>query len=302
MSQLTGILPVLKPPGPSSQQVVRAVGAAAGRGVRAGHAGTLDPAAAGVLLVGLGQGTRLLGFLQGRDKRYRFELVLGIETDTQDATGCVLARRDAGALRRADVERALAEHVGRIRQRTPLHSARHVGGRRLYSYARQGEAVAAPECTVDVHALRLLDFRAGTQALALCDLSCGAGTYVRALASAIGARLGTGGHAGMLLRLAAGGVTADRCHTLEEIRRAGSGGHLPALVRSPAEALAFLPAVALTQPEAARVRNGIAPERALDGLPEFVRMLGPDGELVAVATAGAAGIRLRCVLAAADRA
>lgn len=302
MRLAAGILPVLKPPGPSSQQVVRAVAAMVGGGVRAGHAGTLDPAAAGVLLVGLGEATRILGFLQGGDKRYRFELVLGVETDTQDATGHVVRRRDTLGLGRADLERVLAEHVGRIRQRAPLHSARHVGGRRLYSYARQGEAVEAPEFEVDVHALRLLDFRAGTPALALCDLCCGAGTYVRALASAIGARLGTGGHAGMLLRLGAGGVTVDRCHTIEEIGQATSLGRLNTLVQTPAEALGFLPAVLLTRLEAERVRHGIAPVIAADGAPELVRLLGPDGDLVAVAARGGTGVQLRCVLAGPDRA
>lgn len=297
MTGLTGVLPLIKPPGPSSQQVVRAVADLAGRTVRAGHAGTLDPAAAGVLEIGLGRATRLLPFLQGGEKHYRFDLVLGIATDTQDGTGQVTQRRDAGHLTAADVEGALAEHVGRIPQRAPLYSARRVDGQRLYAYARQGEAVAAPEFVVTIHAVRLLDFRPGTVAIGRCDLRCGPGTYVRALAASVGERLGCGAHAGMLLRLASGWSRVADCHTLEEVTAAARAGRLDTMVRTPADALGFLPARRLTATEAAGVRHGIPPAGGPVAGSELLRLLGPDGQLLAVASATPQGLRLRCVLA-----
>jgi tRNA pseudouridine55 synthase len=298
MSPEGGLLPLLKPPGPSSRQLVDAVGRLAGPRVRAGHAGTLDPAAAGVLVVGLGRATRLLGFLQAAEKRYRFELVLGRTTDTGDATGRPLDRRDASGVTRAQVEAVLGEFTGRIRQRAPLYSARRVDGRHLYSYARQGEPVEAPEFDVDVHTLQLEGWEAGDPAVALCDLRCGGGTYVRALAEAIGERLGCGAHTGMLLRLEAGGITAAQCHALEEIEVAATDGSLADRLLAPATALAFLPAVALGAAEAERVRHGIPPARSGGGH-GLVRLIGPDGALVAVAEeVRGQGIRLRCVLAA----
>ena len=302
MSVPPGILSVLKPPGPSSQQVVRAVAAMAGRGVRAGHAGTLDPAAAGVLQVGLGSATRLLPFLQGGDKHYRFDLVLGIATDTQDAAGQVVERQDASQLSADDVAQALPTFVGRIRQQAPLHSARHVDGRRLYSYARQGEPVQAPEFEISVHALRLLDFCPGTIAVALCDLICGPGTYVRALSAAIGQHLGTVAHTGMLLRLAAGETTAAHCHTLETLEAAAGVGELHHLIQAPGDALAFLPALHLTGAEVQGVSHGIAPEPVAGAPPGMARLVAPDGDMVAVAECGPSGIRLRCVLPATTRA
>lgn len=280
-----GLLPLLKPPGPSSQQVVAAVRRWAGRGVRVGHAGTLDPAAAGVLPVCLGAATRLAEYLQIPAKGYRFELVLGQETDTQDGTGRLLAVRDASVVTRAALEAVLATYRGERSQRVPAYSARHHDGRRLYEYARLGVEAPAPLATVRIDRLQLLHWSPGPVARALCDLRCGGGTYVRALCAEIGAALGVGAHMGHLVRTAAGGLAAAECRTLEELEAGAAPGIL-----SPAEALAFLPAVTADPAEARAVATGRPPGRRRAGPelpPGLVRVLDADGVLLAVARCAA---------------
>ena len=282
-----GLLPVCKPPGPTSAQVVAAVRRLFGRDVRVGHAGTLDPAAAGVLPICVGAATRLAEYLHLPAKEYRFELVLGLETDTQDATGRILAEHDACGLDGAQVAAALAALVGTITQRPPLHSARHHQGRRLYEYAREGQAVEPASATVRIDALRLLSFAPGHPARALCALVCGSGTYVRAVCADVGAALGTGGHMGVLVRHRAGGLCGSECRTLEELEAEAQHGGLHGLLRTPAEALGFLPALALPWPEAEAVLHGRPPgrRRATPGEPDgALRLLHADGRLIAVAT------------------
>lgn len=276
------------------------------RGLRVGHAGTLDPAAAGVLPVCLGPATRLADYLHLPPKAYRFELVLGLETDTLDLAGAPVAERDAGGLTAEAVAEALRPFRGTIRQRPPLYSARHAGGRRLHERARAGESVPEediPAREVRIDDLRLLRFRPGRRASALCELVCGSGTYVRSLCRDVGAALGTGGCTGVLVRLRSGGLTAAECRTLEEIAAAAPHGAWPHLLRAPAQALGFLPAVALEAGEAGAVRRGRPPEPRPRGARDGdgpVRLLGPDGALLAVArreTAGERmGFRLECVL------
>ncbi len=298
-----GVLGVLKPPGPTSQQVVAELRRWLGGGVRVGHGGTLDPAAAGVLPVGFGAATRLLRFLHLAPKVYRFELVLGLETDSWDQTGRVVAERPAAHLGASDLEGILAAFTGPVRQQVPQYSARHVDGRRLYEYARRGELAAAPETEVTIHALELAAWAPGAHPRALCTVRCSAGTYVRSLAEAMGRRLGVGGHLGALVRLEAGGLSAQACCTLEEFRGAVTHGAWGEWVLPPAIALGFLPAVQLDPAEADRVASGIPPGRRPAGVgegPGPVRLLRPGGALAAVAqrevAGNAASFRLECVL------
>jgi tRNA pseudouridine55 synthase len=302
-----GVLPLLKPPGPSSHQAVQAVRRVFGRKVRAGHAGTLDPSAAGVLPVCLGPATRLVEYLQLPPKVYRFELVLGVATDTQDGTGRVVARADASGLQEADVRQALRRFVGVVRQQAPLYSARRRNGRRLYDYARQGQSAPLPQFDVRIEALDLLEWRPGPVAVAFCELRCSSGTYVRALCADVGSALGCGGHMGDLVRCSAGGFPVERCVTLEELEEAAGRGAAAALLVPPAEALAFLPAVTVSAAEAAAVAHG-RPPRWPAGLPPgaggAVRLLDPLGRLIAVARrqvrAGVPELALEKVLAAAE--
>jgi len=281
-----GVLPLLKPPGPSSHQVVSAVRRLVGSGVRIGHAGTLDPGAAGVLPLCVGGATRLAEYLHIPLKAYRFELVLGQETDTQDATGRVVGGADAGGLRRSRIEEALRTFAGPVRQRVPLYSARRHDGIRLYEYARRGVDAPRPDALVHIESLALLDWHPGNPARALCDVRCSSGTYVRSLCADIGSALGVGAHMGHLVRHAAGGLDAGACITLEELEAAAQDALWTAHCIAPADALGFLPALTVDPAEARALGNGRPPGRRRAGPGEesgLIRVLDSGGRLLAVA-------------------
>jgi len=201
-----GILVVDKPAGMTSHDVVAVVRRRLGER-RVGHAGTLDPDATGVLVLGVGRATRLLRFIEDGEKEYVADVVLGVETATQDASGDVLAEADASAVTRADVERAAAGFVGAIDQLPPMMSAVKVGGERLYRKARRGEEIEREPRRVTVHAFELEDFEPGSRARARMRVRCSRGTYVRTLAHDLGRALGVGGHVATLRRT---GVAAFR--------------------------------------------------------------------------------------------
>jgi tRNA pseudouridine55 synthase len=272
---VTGVVPLLKVPGPSSQQAVAAVRRLA-RVKRAGHAGTLDPEAAGVLLVCLGPATRLAGYLMAQPKSYRALVRFGVATDTLDAAGRVLAVREP-TVRPGDVEGALPRFVGEIRQVPPAYSALKRGGRAAYRLARAGEAVDLEPRTVHVGSIRLVRWQ--EPAGAWLDVECGSGFYVRALARDLGEAVGCPAHLAVLIRTGCGGMRLEDARTLEEL---ASDGVESALV-PPAEALGFLPAVVLAADAAEAVRHGVQ----VAGLPlQRSRLLDGDGRLVGVAAGG----------------
>jgi tRNA pseudouridine55 synthase len=251
---VAGVLVVDKPAGPTSHDVVQQVRRAAGQ-ARVGHTGTLDPAATGVLVVCLGRATKLVRFLQAGRKTYAARLVLGVETDTQDADGVVVARRPAGAV---DVHRfceVLTRFQGELEQVPPMVSAVKVGGERLHEKARRGEDVDRPARRVTVHDLLLDEFDTSDpdhpQASVL--VTCSAGTYVRTLAHDVGRALGVGASLTALRRVANGPFTVDEAHPVDRIRDAGRAGELGTLLRSPEDAVRrALPVVAVDDPELAR--------------------------------------------------
>jgi tRNA pseudouridine55 synthase len=275
---LAGVVNLLKPPGPTSQQVVTLVRRLAG-GVRAGHAGTLDPDAAGVLPVCLGRATRIAAYLTVRPKSYRALVCFGVATDTDDASGRPLRRGDPGQVTPERVVAALAAFRGDIRQVPPAYAAIKRGGRALYELARAGQEVPRQARPVHVADLRLVAWEAGPPPGAWLDVDCGTGFYVRALARDLGEALGCPAHLAALVRTRCGDLDLARAWTPEELRQAG----IRAALLPMAAALAFLPAVQLDAAEAAAVRHGRAPA----GLPQGrVRLLDPAGALLAVASAG----------------
>jgi tRNA pseudouridine55 synthase len=206
-SSVHGLLVIDKPAGMTSHDVVNVVRRRFNER-RVGHAGTLDPDATGVLLVGVGQATRLLTFLVGHDKRYTAEVVLGIETSTLDAAGEVTARHEMDGVT-VDAARAVvdAHLVGPIDQVPPMVSALKVDGRRLHELAREGIEVDRAPRRVTVH-----DFQVSAGAepgTLLIDVTCSSGTYVRTLAADLGRLLGGGAHLRNLRRWSSGGFTAD---------------------------------------------------------------------------------------------
>jgi tRNA pseudouridine55 synthase len=174
---------------------------------KVGHAGTLDPDATGVLVLGLGRATRFLTYSQSAPKRYRATARFGVSTSTQDASGDVVSTRSAAGLDLDAVATAASSFVGEIEQVPPMVSAVKIGGERLYRKARRGEEVERPPRKITVYGLDVTSFEAGSAPVAMLDVRCSAGTYVRTLVHDLGERLGCGAHMASLRRIEAGGFT-----------------------------------------------------------------------------------------------
>ncbi len=218
-----GLVVVDKPEGPTSHTVVARARKAFGTR-RVGHAGTLDPLATGVLVLGVGSATRLLGHLSDQGKEYLATIVLGISTTTDDAQGDVLTDRGA-QVTVEDVEAALVPWRGAVRQRPSAVSAVHVDGKRAHERVRAGEQVDLPERDVVIDALDLLDLRheqMGRVSVTSIDVRvvCSAGTYVRALARDIGQALEVGGHITALRRTRSGALTLDDACLVDDLAEA----------------------------------------------------------------------------------
>jgi tRNA pseudouridine55 synthase len=188
---------------------------------RIGHTGTLDPMASGVLILCLGQATRLVEYYQGHDKRYRALVALGRATDSYDATGQVVEEAPVLPLNNEQIEAALARFRGDIMQTPPIYSALKQEGEALYAKARRGEEVTVAARPVTIHQLSLVEHTATTLTL---DVACSAGTYIRSLAYDLGRALGTAAHLAALRRTAAGGFGLNEAHTLPEIESAEEAG------------------------------------------------------------------------------
>jgi tRNA pseudouridine55 synthase len=239
----SGIFNVLKPPGMTSHDVVDFMRRLLPRGTKVGHAGTLDPGAAGVLVLCVGVATRLIEYVMEGDKGYRAEACLGVVTDTLDAEGQIVEERDASAVTLEQAQTAVAGLIGPQLMEPPMYSAARVGGERLYDLARQGRHVAREARPVTVHAAELVRFESGRRARLLADISCSKGTYVRVLCAQLGERLGVGAHMSFLVRTAVGPHALVESVTLEELQSAAARSRLADLAVPPEVALAHLPEV-----------------------------------------------------------
>jgi tRNA pseudouridine55 synthase len=271
-----GVLVVDKPKGVTSFDVVARVRRAFGVR-RVGHAGTLDPMATGVLPICVGDACKLVPFLQDGEKEYRAEARLGVTTDSEDAEGQVLVEKDASGVTRAAVEAQLARMIGVIQQIPPMHSALRAQGKRLYELARAGLTVERAARPVEIHALAVEEFVAPRL---IFTVRCGKGTYVRTLAADLGAALGVGAHLTGLRRTRVGRFTVADAVPLDAV-----SGETPLI--GLADALSDAPALALDETQAQKVRDGqlkaIAALTPPPGEEPFVRLLRPDGSLLAVA-------------------
>lgn len=280
---IDGLLVVDKPAGPTSHDVVARCRRALGQR-RVGHAGTLDPDATGVLLVGLGRATRLLRFVAGLPKRYEGELVLGVATSTLDAAGEVTGTWDMSRIGPEEVQRAAAGLTGEIQQVPPMVSAVKVGGRRLHQLARAGAEVERPPRPVTVYRFDVSP--AGEPGVYRFDVECSSGTYVRVLAADLGAALGGGGHVRTLRRTSIGPFGADAAVPLDEVS--------PEAVLPADRAVASLPVIAVAADQVGAVRHGRRlPATAHDGP---VAVTAPDGRLLAVYEPGGGQLRAAVVL------
>ena len=279
-----GWLVVDKPRGLTSAAVVARIKPLA-RGAKAGHAGTLDPLATGVLPVALGEATKTIPFMMDGLKRYRFGLRWGERRDTDDAEGAVIERSDVRPSEAAIVE-ALRAFVGRIEQVPPAFSAIRIGGKRAYALARAGRRPALAARAVTVKSLALTSFEADEAALLV---ECGKGTYVRALARDIACALGTVGHIGWLHRAAVGPFADDDAIPLDMLCALGHSLALTESLLPVDAALADIPALPLTAREADRLRHGQrVPAPAAE--PGRVRVMA-GCRLVALAEVGGGQIR-----------
>ena len=187
---------------------------------KAGHAGTLDPIATGVLLVCLNEATKITRFLSDLDKEYSVRLKLGEKTDTYDVTGRILGKRDCFSLKEADIHECIKNFTGRIKQIPPMYSAIKIGGNPLYKLARRGIEIKVPERTVIVHGIDIIDFN-----LPYLDLkvSCSKGTYIRTLCDDVGKVLGVGGHMVLLERTRIGSFGIKDSISIEELKNKFGG-------------------------------------------------------------------------------
>lgn len=286
-----GLLVVDKPGGWTSHDVVGRTRRLAGTR-KVGHAGTLDPMATGVLVLGVGRATRLLTYLVGADKEYTATVRLGVATSTDDAEGDVVARSDASGVARAALDAQVARLTGDIEQVPSTVSAIKVDGRRAYARARAGEEVelAARPVTVarfDVHDVRHVapgDDGLPDDGPAALDVDvtvvCSSGTYVRALARDLGAALGTGGHLTALRRTRVGGYGLDLAVTLADAEAQADRDGVLATVPLATAARATFAVRELSAAEAAALSYGqwVGPS----GRPGAVAAIGPDGDLVAL--------------------
>ncbi len=284
---MDGLLCVDKPAGCTSHDVVARLRRILGQ-PRAGHTGTLDPDATGVLLVTLGKATRLFPWLSKQDKTYRGVIRLGFSTDTYDASGRPTSEPSPVLPGEDEVRRAMASFVGEIRQTPPAYSAKKVGGRASHRLARAGRDVALEPAAVRVDAFDLLAYRPPDVEF---EVRCASGTYVRSLAHDLGRALGCGAHLLSLARTAVGPFRAERCHTLEAIAEARAAGTLDRWLVRPEELLADHPAVYVDEDGARLVRHGspLLPAHIVrtEGAPPpgegaVFRILDPSGALIAL--------------------
>jgi tRNA pseudouridine55 synthase len=282
-----GVLVVAKPAGPTSHDVVALVRRLTVTR-RIGHGGTLDPFASGVLPLFLGGATRLVEYHLGDDKTYRATVCFGASSTTDDLDG-ELTPADGPAPTREALEAAIPSFLGPQQQRPPAYSAIQVGGRRAYAMARAGETVELASRDVEIKRLELLEWDATDpdRPIAIVDVTCSAGTYVRALARDLGARLGSAAYLGALARTASGPFTLEAARSLDQIRDAAAAAGpegIRTLLLPSDTGLEAMPAVALTPSEIADANQGryVKPSAGMRGAPDGVplRLLDAAGTIV----------------------
>ncbi|MDT8429722.1 MAG: tRNA pseudouridine(55) synthase TruB [Pseudomonadales bacterium] len=269
---ISGMIVVDKPQGVSSnaclQEVKRIFNAS-----KAGHTGSLDPLATGVLPLCLGEATKVSQYLLEADKSYTTRIRLGVRTDTADSEGTVISERDASHVSRQDIVNLLPQFTGRINQLPPMYSALKHQGTPLYRLAREGREVERQPRAVTIYRLEMTDFMPQEFEL---EISCSKGTYIRTIADDLGEALGCGAHVIALRRLQAGGFTLANCVTMPALRamrpehteEPDAFAALDKLLVGADQAVLQLPAVVLPQSTAWFIKQG---------QPVMVRHLPADG-------------------------
>lgn len=250
---MNGVICIDKPSGMTSFDVVAALRRITHER-KAGHAGTLDPMATGVLPVFFGEATKAISLLPDQDKRYIAGLRLGVTTDTGDITGKILSEQACDA-DFEQVRAAVLSFKGEISQVPPMYSAIKVNGRKLYEIAREGGEVERKARRVTIYDIAVAGRDEPTGDY-LIDVCCSKGTYIRTLCEDIGKKLGCGGTMSSLHRVRAAGFSIEQCRTLEEVRRLAEEDRLGEVVIDVEKVFAALPQVNVTERQALRFRNG----------------------------------------------
>ncbi len=282
---ISGVLVVDKPVGLTSHDVVQIV--RKGTNIRrAGHTGTLDPRASGVLVILVGPAVRLSEYVSASDKRYQAVIRLGASTDTYDADGRIISTSPVDKLSEVQFEEALQAFVGEIEQVPPPYSAVKVKGRKAYEMAREGEEIDLAPRRIKVYSLELLEWAPPEVVI---DVYCSSGTYVRSLAHDLGEKLGCGAHLIGLRRTKSGRFTLRDAVPLRRLREAFDDGNWYQFLIPAAEALSDWPAIELTQDQVEAIRHGhrvpsddASGDDATASNVEMVRGVSDQGELVAL--------------------
>ncbi|WKZ37690.1 MAG: tRNA pseudouridine(55) synthase TruB [Anaerolineales bacterium] len=275
---ISGALVVDKPVGMTSHDVVQAI--RNGTGLRrAGHTGTLDPRASGVLVILVGPAVRLSEYVSASDKRYQAIIRLGGSTDTFDGEGKFTPSKDPVNITETEFEEALKTFVGEIEQTPPPYSAVKVQGRKAYEMARKGEEVDLEPRKITVHHLEVLEW---TPPEVVIDVHCSSGTYVRSLANDLGVKLGCGAYLVGLRRTKSGRFSLRDSVPLRKLQEAFTAGNWYQYLIPAAEALADWPAVELNPDEVEGVRHGHRVKAVGEPTETKVRGVSTQGELVAL--------------------
>lgn len=284
---VNGILVLDKPGGMTSNRALQRVRRIY-QARKAGHTGSLDPLASGMLPICLGEATKISGYLLDAPKTYEVVARFGSQTDTGDSEGTVIERSDWSGISLEIVRSVLADFRGDIEQVPPMYSALKHQGRRLYTLARQGKVVDRPARRVTIYRLEAVSFEDGDLALEVC---CSKGTYVRTLVEDIAVALGSLAHVIYLRRTGVAGLDGASMVTLSDLEGRGEDGlaALDGLLMPPDAALSQLDAVRLDTDTARRVSQGQRPQ--WDGKETgTVRLYGPDGSFLGIAEAGRDGV------------
>lgn len=282
---MNNIVNLYKPVGPSSFFMVQSVKRTL-KVKKAGHIGTLDPKAEGVLPICLNRSTRLIQFLVSLPKVYRATMTLGITTDTQDATGKVLATGDAESITEAQVRDALAGFQGEIQQIPPMYSAKKKDGVPLYKLARNGITIERKPVTLRIYSIDFLNKEGNEVAF---RVKCSAGTYIRTLSHDVGQTLGCGAHMSQLVREQVGQFDIQSSLTIEELSHARVEGTLAQKLLGMETVLDFLPEVKVHPDQIPAITHGqpltkttvmAAPDHFRPGM--NLRVTGEDGRIVAI--------------------
>ena len=279
--QLTGFLLVDKPQGWTSHDVVAKV-----RGMvkgKVGHAGTLDPMATGLLVIGLGRATKLLRFVQGREKEYLATAQLGVATDSLDADGAVLSREPL-PVTAEQVDAAMERFRGEILQIPPMVSARRVEGKRLYELAREGKVVEREARPVTIHRLDLVDLAPSDYPEATFRTVCSTGTYVRTLGDDIGRALGGRAHLTALRRVRIGGMHVRDAESIDALIERHDRGTIDQVVLSAWDGLDGMEELIVDEATEFRIRNGrrFDVDQVSGRNPTLLRIANRRGDLIAV--------------------